>query len=117
MGFEPVFALSLIKNNLQCSQTQRDQAEADVIDPGFGKLLPLQVRRVLDETRSQHERKYSDRNVQQKNPPPGEVIGDPSTERRPDGGGEHYGKAIDRKSHATFSGRKCVSQDCLLARL
>ena len=48
MGFEPVFALPLVQNNLQRAQAQSHQAEADVINLGFRKFFTLKVRRILN---------------------------------------------------------------------
>ena len=47
--FEPVFALSFVEDHLQRSEAERDQAQSDVVNPGFAQLAALHVGRILDE--------------------------------------------------------------------
>src|ERR1019366_2228432 len=58
-----------------------------------------------------------DRNVDKKNPAPGEVVGDPSAERGTDGRRGDYGEAVDREGPAALGGRKGIGEDGLLAGL
>ena len=117
MRFEPVFALAFIQDNLQRAQAQRHQAEANVIDFGFRKLLALHVGRVLDEARGQYQGKNADGNIQQKDPAPGEVVGDPAAEGGADRRRQHDREAIHGEGHAAFGGGKSVGQNGLLAGL
>src|SRR5271154_3645286 len=79
MRFEPIVALSLIKNDLQSAQAQRHETEADVIDCGLAQLAALEVWRILNQPRGQQYGNDPDRNVNEENPTPGEVVGNPSS--------------------------------------
>ena len=114
---EPVVALSFIQDNLQRAQTQGHQTQANVVDLGFRKLLALHLRRVVNETRGQCQRKNSDGNIQQKNPAPGEIVGNPAAESGTNRGRQHDRKAVHGEGHAAFGGCKSVRQNGLLAGL
>ena len=115
--FEPVFALAFIQDNLQRAQAHRHQAEPDVIDFRFRKLLALHEGRVLDQARGQDQGKNADGNIQEEDPAPGEVVGDPAAQSGADGRRQHHREAIDREGHAAFCGRKRIRQDGLFAGL
>ena len=117
MRLEPVFALAFIQHNLQRTQTYRDQTQSDVIDFCFRKFLALRVRRVLDEARGQHQRKNAHGNVQQKDPAPGEIIGNPAAQSRTDSRRHHHSDSVHCESHAALRGRKSIGQNSLLAGL
>ena len=117
MRFEPIIALALIEDNLQSSQAEGNEAEADVIDFGFAELAALEIGRVLNEPRGQQQRKDADRNIDEENPAPGEVVGDPAAESGADGGSADHGDAVNRKGHAALGGRKGIGEDGLLAGL
>src|ERR1700682_4427068 len=80
MRFEPVIALSLVEDHLQRSEAERDQAEPDVIDLRFAQLAALEIWRILDEPRRQQKRKNADGDINEENPAPAEVVGDPTSE-------------------------------------
>src|ERR1017187_3169335 len=117
VGFKPVVALALVEDDLQSSEAERYKAEADVIDFGFAELATLEIGRVLNEPRGQQQGNDADRNVDEKNPAPGEVVGDPAAEGRADRRCSDYGDAVNRKGHAAFGGRKGVGKNGLLAGL
>ncbi len=115
--FEPVVALAFVEDDLQRSQAERDKAEADVVDLGFAQLAAVEIWRILNQPRGEQDRKNADRNVDEENPAPGEIVGDPSAERRTDGRRRDHGDAIDGECHAALGGRKSVGQNGLLAGL
>src|SRR5208282_4612501 len=115
--FEPIIALPLVENNLQGSKAKGHEAEADVIDFGFTELAAPEIGRILNEPRGQENGNDSDGNVDEENPAPGEVVGDPSAERRPDGRSRDHGNAVHSESHAALGGRKSVSEYGLFAGL
>ena len=117
MRFEPVIALALVEDDLQSPQAQRHKAQADVVDFGFAQLAALEIRRVLNEPRGEQERKDADRNIDEENPAPGEVVGDPSAERWTDGGSGDHRDAVNGKGHAALCGSKSIGEDGLLAGL
>src|SRR5258708_33011750 len=117
MRFEPVIALSFVEDHLQRSEAERDQTEPDVVDLRFAQLTALEVWRILNEPRCQQERKNADGDINEENPAPAEVVGDPTPERGTNGRSHNHGHAIDGKCHAALGGRKGISEDGLLARL
>ncbi len=57
-----------------------------------------------------------DRHVDEEDPAPVVVIGDPASQRRPDRGREHHGQPIERERLPALLRRKRVSQNRLLRR-
>src|SRR5208282_3784696 len=55
--------------------------------------------------------------IDEENPAPGEVVGDPAAERRTDGWRHHHCDAINGKRHAALGGRERVGEYRLFARL
>src|SRR5512141_518077 len=78
---EPVFALSFVEDHLQGSEAERDQAESDVVDFGFTQLAALEIGRILNKSLRQQEGKNANRDIDEENPAPAEVVGDPASER------------------------------------
>ena len=104
--FKPVVALALVEDDLQSAQAKRNEAETDVIDFGFAELAALEIGRVLNKPRGQQQGNDADGNVDEKNPAPGEVVGDPSAERGADRGSGDHGDAVNGKGHAALGGRE-----------
>ena len=65
----------------------------------------------------QQQRNNSDRNIDEENPAPVEIVGDPPAQRGTDRRRQHHGHAVNRESHAALSGFKRVGQDGLFAGL
>ena len=117
VGLEPVIALALVQHHLQASQPQGNKAQADVIDPGLAEFAAVQIRGVLDEAGSQQQRHDAYRDIDEENPAPGEIVGDPASQRRTDGRRHDHGDPIDGERHSSLGGQKCIGQDRLLAGL
>src|SRR6202522_3730456 len=117
MRFEPVIALAFVKDDLQSSQAQSHKAQADVIDFSLAEFAAAEVRRVLDQSRSEKDGNDTDGNVDEKNPAQGEVVGDPASQSWPDGRRGYDSDAVNGKSHAPFGRRKRIREDRLLAGL
>src|SRR5580700_2277428 len=115
--FEPIVALALVEDNLQGSEAKGNETETDVIDFGFAELAALEIRRILNKPRSQQKGENPDGNVDEKNPAPGEVVGDPAAERGADRRSAHHCDAVNGKGHATLGGWKSIGEDGLLAGL
>ena len=81
------------------------------------ELAALEIRRILNQPRGEQQRKNSDRNIDEENPAPGEVVGDPAAESRTDRRRRDDRHSVDGECHAAFGGRKCIGQNRLLARL
>src|ERR1700683_2389002 len=117
MRFEPIIALAFVEDNLQSSEAEGAEAKADVIDFGFAELAALQIRRVLNEPGSEEQGNDSDWNVDEENPAPSEVVGDPSAEGWTDGGSADHCDAVNGEGHAALGRFKSVSEDGLLTGL
>src|SRR5258706_4759784 len=117
MRFEPVITLSFIEDHLQRSEAERDQTEPDVVDLRFAQLTALEVWRILNEPRRQKERKNADGDINEENPAPAKVVGDPTSERGTNGRSHDHRHAIDGECHAALRGRKSIGENGLLARL
>ena len=102
---------------MQSSQAQRHETESDVIDLGFAELPPPEVGRVLDEPGGEQKRNNAHRNINEENPAPSKVIGNPAAERRTYGGCGHYGNAVNSECHAALGGRKRVRKNGLFTGL
>ena len=115
--FEPVFALTFVENNLQSAQAQSHKSQAHIVDVSFAQLAALEVGRILNEPRGEQDRQNADGDIDEEDPAPGEVVGDPSAEGGADRGSGDDGHSIDRECHASFRGRKGVRENGLLAGL
>src|SRR4029077_5703867 len=73
--------------------------------------------RVLDQTRGQQQRQDPDRNVDEENPAPGVVVGNPPAEGGSNRGPHHHRNSVYGKSHSTFGGREGIRENGLLTRL
>src|SRR4051812_31604009 len=67
---EPVFALTFVEDDLQCTESKRDKSESDIVDVGFTELAPPEIWRILDQPRSQQDRQDANRNVDEEDPAP-----------------------------------------------
>src|ERR1700733_8187149 len=115
---EPVVSLALIQHDLQETQSQSQQPEADEIDlPALLRRYTRHARRFMDQHRDQQQRNHADRHVQQENPSPRIIVSDPSAERGPDRRRYHHAHAVNRHGHALLFARKAIDQDGLRHRL
>ena len=116
---EPVVALAFVEHEFERAEPDRDQREADVVDAqSLAEQLPpllFGAGGLVDQRADQKQRDQSHRHVDQEDPVPGIVVGDPAAERRPDHRRDHDRDAVDRKGLAALFGRKRVGEDRLLA--
>src|SRR5579862_8331012 len=82
---EPIVTLTFIEDNLQSSESQGDETEAYVVDAGFAEFAAFEIRRVLNQPRAEQNRDNPNRNVDEENPTPAEIVGDPAAESRANG--------------------------------
>src|ERR1700710_1747141 len=101
---EPVFFLALVEGELQAADAEGDEAEAHEVDLEVLGLLfaELEVRWVFDHAVAEVERDEPDGDVDEEDPVPVEVVGDPAAEGGADGGGDNDGHAVDGEGLATF---------------
>src|SRR5580704_15675138 len=95
MRLEPIVALALVEDDLKRTEAQRNEAQADVIDPCFVKLAALEIWWILNEPGGKQDRKNADGNVDEENPAPAEIVGYPSAQGVTDGGRSDDGDTVD----------------------
>src|ERR1700758_4220655 len=117
MRLEPVFPLAFIEHHLKRAKPKRHEPQSDVVDVSFSQLAALEVRRILNQPRGQQDGQNPDRNIDEENPPPAEIVGDPTPESRTDRGRGNDRHSINRKRHTSFGWRKSIGQYGLFARL
>src|ERR1700733_13720993 len=110
VGAEPIVALAFIEHDLHGAQAQGEQAQADVVNAEAGAFLLLHVGRIADQHVGQNQRNDADGNIDEENPAPIEIVGDPSAERGTDRRGQH-----DR--HPAFTRFESVGKNGLFAGL
>src|ERR1700678_519177 len=114
---EPVFFLALVEGELEASYAQCDQAEAHEVDPEALGLLFAEVECgwVFNHAVAEVEREKADGEIDEEDPVPVEVVGDPAAEGGADSGRDDDGHSIDGDGLATFFYGEGVGEDGLLA--
>src|SRR5581483_7227358 len=107
-------------DNLKRAEPDGDESEAGVIDfdavaSGFFVFV-FRLLRIPDQNTRHNERDDPDRDVDKKDPAPGKMISDPTSESWAEGGRHHNGHTIYGERHAAFFRRECVSKDGLFRR-
>ena len=103
---EPVVLLALVEQHLQRPDTQRQQSDANVIELDPGAAETFQIGRIFDEGIDQKQCCHTDREIDEKNPPPGIVEGDPPAQGWPDRGRRDGGDSVERECQASLLRRK-----------
>ena len=121
MAIEPVVALAAIEHDFEAGEADRDERDTDTVDPQLAaapRLTPFlgELRRVLNQPARKQQRHQSDRDVDEENPAPREVVGDPSAERRPDRRRRDDRHAVERESAAELLLGEGIDQDRLFHR-
>ena len=93
----------LSRTTCMAPKAEGEQAESDEINTEAFAFFLLHVRRIADEHVGEQERNDADRNIDEENPAPIEIVSDPSAERGTDCWREHHGHAVHREGHAAFS--------------
>src|ERR1700733_4446334 len=114
---EPVFLLAFVEGELEAADTDGYEAETHEVDlEVFGLLFAeLECRRVFDHAVAEVERDETDGDVDEEDPMPVEVVGDPAAEGGADGGGDDDCHAVDGEGLATLFDGEGVGEDGLLA--
>src|SRR5580704_12226496 len=120
-ALKPVFRLTAIENYFKERKAKGHENNPEPVNPEFSVLarslyFASELGRVGDEPASQNQRQNPNRNINEENPTPAPVVGDPSPERRPDHRCRHNGHAIQSKCRGPFLRRKCVHKNRLLDR-
>ncbi len=113
-GGEPVLPLALVQDDLEAPDPDGQEGEAHVIHPD---LPGPGVIRVDDEDRRHEDRNDPDGDVDEKDPVPRPVVGDPAPQERPDDGPDHDADPEDRHGRPVLMPREALQQDGLRDRL
>src|SRR5262249_51200241 len=112
-GSEPIVFLALVEQHLQGSDAEREEGNADVIQFDAGGFEAAQIGWIFDKAANQKPGEQANRQIDEENPAPGIVEGDPTAEGWPDGWRHDRRDAIQREGQATLLGRKGVGQNGL----
>ena len=85
------------------------------INVPIGLISLALVRWFVDQPVHKAKREKPDRHIDKENPVPGEIVGDPSADRRPHRRRDNDGNAIKRKSLAASVRRKSIGKNGLFA--
>ena len=114
---EPVVLLPLVERHLQRADAEREQPEPDVVELHAAARESFEIRRILEHVKDEEQRQRADGHVDEKDPTPRIVVGDPTAERRTNERREHGGDTVERKRDAACFGRKGVGENRLRHRL
>ena len=118
-GGEPVLFLAFIEHDLERSDAERNQGEADVVDARLrladALLFALQVGRIFHHPLSEKQRKNANRDVDEEDPVPAVVIGNPTADGRADGRRDHHRHAVYGEAQAALVRRESIGENGLLA--
>src|SRR6266700_5358121 len=86
-ALQPILALAFVEHDLQRPESNRDKSDADVIDgepaiPVRGLYLFHKLWRIGNQLTRQKQAEQADRHVDEEDPAPGKMVGDPATQRR-----------------------------------
>ncbi len=114
---EPIVFLALVEDELERTEADGQKGEAEVVEVkaalfGDGDLF-IDPGWIFDEARGEEEREQSDGDVDEEDPAPVVVVGDPATERGADGGRGDEGEAVERNGLAALGGGEGVGEDGL----
>ena len=73
------------------------EAQAQVVHVRRARAIGLDPRRIFNQPRDQHECQEADGNVDEEDPAPRIVVGDPAAQRGADGRREHGDQAVERE--------------------
>src|SRR5260370_26779774 len=83
VALEPVFPLAFVKDDFQRAESQRDQADSNVINSQLAALagrldLLNKLWRIRDQPAGQQQAQNANRHIDKEDPTPGKVVGDPA---------------------------------------
>ncbi len=112
-GSEPVVLFALVEHDLEAAHGEGEEGQAHVIHVAELGEVGLDPRRIFDHAGDEDEGEDADGNVDEEDPAPGEVVGDPAAESGADGWREDGDEAVEGKGLAALLGFKGVGHDGL----
>ena len=117
MRAEPVFFLPLVEHDLQRPDGDGEQAQTDAVDAAEFLADALEVGRVFNDAAGENDGENADGDIEEEDPAPAIVVGDPAADGGPDGGCHHDGHPVEGERDAAFFRREGIGQDGALAGL
>ena len=112
-GCEPGIFFALVEHDLQAAHGNGEEAEAKVVHVAQARAVGLDPRRIIDQSADQKEGQNADRNVDEEDPAPGIIIGDPTAEGGADRGREDGDETVEGKGLASLLRLEAVGHDGL----
>ncbi len=114
---EPILLLALVEGELKEADAEGDESKAHEVDLGVFGLLAAQLEmwRVFDHTVGEIKREQADGDVDEEDPVPVEVVGDPAAEGWANGWSDDDGHSIDSECLTALFDGEGISEDGLLA--
>ena len=110
---KPIIFLAFVEEDLQCADAEYKQGEPERVKAHFAGFDAAQEGRVIDEFVDERKREQTDRQVDEKNPAPRVVVGNPAADDRTERGGNHDGDSEKCKGGGAFAQRERVGHDGL----
>src|ERR1700721_2139942 len=109
---EPVLFLAFVEGELETPDADGDEAESHEVDFAmFGVFsASLEMGWVFDHSVGEEEREYTEGDVDEEDPVPVEVVGDPAAEGGADGGSDDDGHAVDGEGLGTLCDVEAVCE-------
>ena len=118
-GAEPVVFLAFVEDEFERAEADGEKQEAEEVEVETLLLHGLHflddMRRVFDDAVGEEEADDGDGDIDEEDPAPVEVVGNPAAECGSDGGCADYGDAIHGEGFAAIFGLEGVSEDGLFA--
>src|SRR5216684_5085638 len=116
---EPFVTLSPVENHFKTCKSYGYERDTDAVNPKLAAPPGLtsflgEFDRIVNHSTRQKQRQQAYRYIDEEDPPPGEVVCNPTTERRSDRGRGHDGHTVEREGGAKLRFGKCIDQDGLL---
>ena len=112
-GGEPVVLLALVEHDLHAAHGDGEKAQAQEVHVAQARAVGLDPRRIVDQAGDQNEGQDAHRNIDEEDPPPREVVGDPAAERGADGRREHGDQSVEREGLAALVRLEGIGHDGL----
>src|SRR5262249_61912519 len=121
VALEPVFGLAAVEDHFQASESESNEKNAEAVDFeaatfASGCDFASEFRRVGNKALGQNERDDADGNIDEENPAPTPIVGDPSTEGRANGRGGYDGHCVESESGGPRCGRERGGEGGLVRR-